>query len=159
MAQNIKDMIKTSSKVVPMIYAYTTPGITYHDGYIKIGYTEQDVDARIWQQTHTAGIKAKKEWQGFAAFDDGSGDTFRDTDFHAYLRKLGVMQPQDEGNEYFDPSDRNEWFHLKKSHLPCITKGACKYPHFQTCYILDYRVHTIFLENKKEPSRTRIISL
>ena len=115
MAQNIKDMIKTSSKVVPMIYAYTTPGITYHDGYIKIGYTEQDVDARIWQQTHTAGIKAKKEWQGNATFDDGSGDTFRDTDFHAYLRKLGVTQPQDEGNEYFDPSDRNEWFHTTPS--------------------------------------------
>ena len=115
MAQNIKDMIKTSSKVVPMIYAYSTPGITYHDGYIKIGYTEQDVDARIWQQTHTAGIKAKKEWQGNATFDDGSGDTFRDTDFHAYLRKLGVMQPQDEGNEYFDPSDRNEWFHTTPS--------------------------------------------
>ena len=112
MAQNIKDMIKTASKVVPMIYAYTTPGITYHDGYIKIGYTEQDVDARIYQQTHTAGVKAKKEWQGLATFDDGSGDTFRDTDFHAYLRKLEVKQPQDEGNDYFDKSDRNEWFHI-----------------------------------------------
>ena len=35
--------IKTTEKVVPMIYAYTTPGIAYHDGYIKIGYTEQEV--------------------------------------------------------------------------------------------------------------------
>ena len=25
--------IKTADRVVPMIYAYTTPGITYHDGY------------------------------------------------------------------------------------------------------------------------------
>ena len=91
MAQNIKDMIKTSSKVVPMIYAYTTPGIVYHDGYIKIGYTEQDVDTRIYQQTHTAGVKPKKEWQGTALFDDGSGDSFTDHDFHAYLRKNGVM--------------------------------------------------------------------
>lgn len=24
--------IKTSEKVIPMIYAYTTPGVTYHDG-------------------------------------------------------------------------------------------------------------------------------
>lgn len=104
--------IKTSKKVVPMIYAYTTPGIVYHDGYIKIGYTEQDVDTRIYQQTHTAGVKAKKEWQGTALFDDGSGDSFTDHDFHAYLRKNGVMQPQDEGNEYFDESDRNEWFHI-----------------------------------------------
>lgn len=112
MAQKVKDLIKTSSKVVPMIYAYTTPGITYHDGYIKIGYTEQDVDARIYQQTHTAGVKPKKEWQGNAVFDDGSGDTFSDKDFHAYLRKNGIKQPQDEGNEYFDEKDRNEWFHV-----------------------------------------------
>ena len=112
MARSIKDIIKTASKVVPMIYAYTTPGIPYHEGYIKIGYTEQDVDERINQQTHTAGIRAKKEWQGLALFEDGTGDPFRDTDFHAYLRKLGVKQPQDEGNEYFTPSDRNEWFRI-----------------------------------------------
>ena len=112
MAKSIQGKIQTTSKVVPMIYAYTTPDIPYHDGYIKIGYTEQDVDKRIAQQTHTAGIKAKKEWQGNAVFEDGTGETFRDSDFHAYLRKLGVLQPQDEGNEYFDPSDRNEWFHI-----------------------------------------------
>ncbi len=112
MAKSIQGKIQTASKVVPMIYAYTTPGITYHDGYIKIGYTEQDVDERIYQQTHTAGVKAKKEWQGTATFDDGTGDTFRDSDFHAYLRKQGVLQPQDEGNEFFDPEDRNEWFHI-----------------------------------------------
>ena len=112
MAQAIKDMIKTSTKVVPMIYAYTTPGISYHDGYIKIGYTEQDVDTRIRQQTHTAGVMPKKEWQGMAVFDDGSGDTFIDKDFHAYLRKMDVQQPQDLENPYFDPSDRNEWFFI-----------------------------------------------
>ena len=95
-----------------MIYAYTTPGVTYHDGYIKIGYTEQDVDTRIRQQTHTAGVKPKKEWQGNAAFDDGSGDIFTDKQFHTYLRKSGVKQPQDEGNEYFDKDDVNEWFHI-----------------------------------------------
>lgn len=112
MAQTIKDKIKTSSKVVPMIYAYTTPGISYHDGYIKIGYTEQDVDERIKQQTHTAGVLPKKEWQGTAVYDDGSGDTFTDKDFHAYLRKMDVKQPQDLDNPYFDQSDRNEWFFI-----------------------------------------------
>ena len=104
--------INTSRKVTPMIYAYTTPGIAYHDGYIKIGYTEQEVDERIRQQTHTAGIKARKEWTGLAVFDDGSGDTFLDTDFHEYLRINGVKQPQDEGSEYFDEDDKNEWFHI-----------------------------------------------
>ncbi len=54
----------------------------------------------------------KKEWQGIAIFDDGSGDAFTDKDFHAYLRKLEVKQPQDLNNPYFDPSDRNEWFFI-----------------------------------------------
>lgn len=107
-----KPSIKTSKPVVPMIYAYTTPDITYHDGYIKIGYTEQNVDDRIYQQTHTAGIKVNKEWQGNAVFDDGSGETFKDRDFHAYMRKKDVKQPMDLGNEYFDADDRNEWFFI-----------------------------------------------
>lgn len=107
------ELVKTSSRVVPMIYAYTTPGVVYHDGYIKIGYTEQNVDQRIWQQTHTAGIKAKKEWQGNATYEDGSGENFIDKDFHRYLKKEGVKQPQEEGNEYFDPQDINEWFHIE----------------------------------------------
>ena len=107
--------IKTSKKVVPMIYAYTTPGIVYHDGYIKIGQTEQDVDTRIRQQTHTAGIMAKKEWQGTAIFDDGSGDVFTDKMFHSYLRGNGIEQPQDKGNEYFSDDDKNEWFYTTPS--------------------------------------------
>ncbi len=107
-----KPNIKTSKPIVPMIYAYTTPGVSYHDGYIKIGYTEQDVDERIRQQTHTAGIKAQKEWTGTAVFDDGSGETFKDHDFHAYLRQNDIEQPMDKGNEYFSPEDRNEWFYI-----------------------------------------------
>lgn len=110
-----KPEIKSTKKIVPMIYAYTTPGISYHDGYTKIGYTEQNVDTRIYQQTHTAGIKANKEWQGTAVFDDGTGDTFTDKHFHTYLRKNGIKQPQDEGNEYFNEGDRNEWFHISPS--------------------------------------------
>ena len=107
--------IETVRSVVPMIYAYTTPGITYHDGYIKIGYTEQNVDERIKQQTHTAGVAAQKEWQGTAIYDDGTGETFKDKEFHAYLRGNGVRQPQDLNNPYFDPKDRNEWFFVSPS--------------------------------------------
>ncbi len=107
-----KPNIQSTKKVIPMIYAYTTPGITYHDGYIKIGYTEQDVDTRIRQQTHTAGIRAQKEWQGNAIFDDGKGEPFKDYDFHAYMRNNGVKQPQDLNNKYFSEEDRNEWFFI-----------------------------------------------
>ena len=148
----VTDLIKTSSKVVPMIYAYTTPGITYHDGYIKIGYTEQDVDLRIWQQTHTAGIKAQKEWQGNATYEDGTGETFKDDDFHAYLRKSGIKQPQDEGNEYFDPNDRNEWFHISPS------DSQQKFFNFRTTRGLKDKIdvipYTLRAEQEKAVSQT-----
>lgn len=91
--------IQTTSRIIPMIYAYSTPEVPRRDGWVKIGYTEQDVDKRIKQQTHTAGLKYNKEWQGTAIFDDGSGEVFHDTDFHAYLSKLGIER--EEGHEWF----------------------------------------------------------
>ena len=40
--------IKSFKRIVPMIYAYTTPGIPYHEGWTKVGYTEaQTVRDRI----------------------------------------------------------------------------------------------------------------
>ena len=82
----------------PMIYAYTTPGIDYHEGWVKIGYTEGDPEKRIWQQTHTAGIRPIMCWKTPAMFTD-EWKTFRDTDFHAYLRKKGIEQER--GKEWF----------------------------------------------------------
>lgn len=93
--------IKTTKKVVPMIYAYSTPEIARHNGWTKIGYTEQDVDKRLSQQTHTADIEYKEEWRGSATYDDGSGDTFSDKDFHRYLRKRGIEQEEGKSNEWF----------------------------------------------------------
>lgn len=94
-------LIKTAKKVVPMIYAYITPEIKKHNGWIKIGYTENDVSKRLNQQTHTADIEYKEEWRGTAIFDDGSGDIFKDTDFHTYLRKSGIENKKG-----------TEWFHI-----------------------------------------------
>ena len=85
-----------------MIYAYSTPQIADHDGWTKIGYTEdQDVETRIKQQTHTSDTEARLEWKGTAIFDDGSFDRFTDHDFHAYLRKSGVENKK-----------KTEWFHI-----------------------------------------------
>ena len=39
--------LRTARQVVPMIYAYTTPEIARHNGWTKIGYTEQSVDKRL----------------------------------------------------------------------------------------------------------------
>ena len=96
-----KPNINTSKNVTPMIYAYTTPEIARHNGWTKIGYTEQDVETRINQQTHTADVKWNLEWKGNALFDDGSAERFTDKDFHAYLRKSGIEQESGKNNESF----------------------------------------------------------
>lgn len=105
--------IKSFAKVVPMIYAYNTPGIPYHEGWIKIGYTEkQTVEQRIKQQTHTANIKWELQWKDNAMYKDGSGDYFTDKEFHNYLEieKKVTREPDTEwfeidkvtSNSYFD---------------------------------------------------------
>ena len=96
-----KPNIQTTKQVVPMLYGYSTPEVVRHNGWTKIGYTEQDVETRINQQTHTADIKWQLEWKGNATFDDGSGETFIDKDFHAYLRNSGIEQEKGKNNEWF----------------------------------------------------------
>lgn len=95
--------IQSFSRVVPMIYAYNTPGVTYHEGWTKIGYTEkQTVSQRIKQQTHTAGIQYQLAWQDNAIFKDGSGEYFTDHDFHSFLEsQIGVER-----------TPGTEWFHV-----------------------------------------------
>ena len=97
-----KITIQTTKKVVPVIYCYTTPEIARHDGWVKIGYSEQDAEKRISQQTHTADIEYHIEWSKNATFDDGSGELFRDSDFHSYLTKCGIKRQK--GTEWFQIS-------------------------------------------------------
>ena len=82
--------IKTTKHVEPRCYACTTPDVKSNDGYTKIGFTEQDVKSRIYQQTHTANITAILHWHEAAIYNDGTGDSFRDTDFHTYLIKNDI---------------------------------------------------------------------
>lgn len=96
-----KTDIKTTKGVVPMIYAYTTPEIEKHNGWTKIGYTEQDVDTRLKQQTHTADVVYKLEWKGNATYDDGTNESFTDHDFHRYLKSEGVNR-----------TPNTEWFEI-----------------------------------------------
>lgn len=103
-----KISINTAQRVVPMIYAYTTPEIRKHDGWTKIGYTEQDVNKRLEQQMHTADVEYKLEWKGTAIYDDGSGDVFHDSDFHMYLTKSGIER-----------KPRTEWFKI----LPALSQS------------------------------------
>lgn len=80
--------IKTGKVIEPKIYAYTTPQVTTNDGWIKIGYTERDVETRIREQTHTAAIKTEILWDHLAEYVDGpdKGLNFKDHDFHSFLK-------------------------------------------------------------------------
>lgn len=118
---DISKLVKSSARAIPQIYAYTTPEIASHDGWTKIGYTERDVDTRIWEQTHTADIAYHKEWQGNAIYEDGTGDTFTDHDFHAYLRKLDYKDKP--GTEWFyisgdESHGRFIDFRIKRGKIP-----------------------------------------
>lgn len=94
--------IESFKRIVPMIYAYNTPGVVYNDGWTKIGYTEsQTVEQRIAQQTHTAGIRPVVAWTDNAIYKDGSGETFKDHDFHAFLTNTKYVKRR-EGTEWFE---------------------------------------------------------
>lgn len=106
--------IKPLGQIIPMIYAYITPEIDRHNGWTKIGYTEaQTVEERIKQQTHTADVKWELGWKRNAQYQDGSGEYFKDHDFHAYLTgKKGIEQEADKNNEWFHitPAPALEYF-------------------------------------------------
>lgn len=95
--------IKTTKVVYPQIYSYVLPDLPVNEGSQKIGYTERkDVDARIYEQTHTAAIQLRPEklWSAPAFFSD-SGTDFKDKDFHKFLLKSNVENRTDLGKEWF----------------------------------------------------------
>ena len=100
--------IQTTRTAMPRCYCYTTPTISDHDGWVKIGYTEQDdVEDRIRQQLQTAHIPHHTEWSDVAVFADGR-TYFRDSDFHAYLKKQGVERMKPMNGDKKQP----EWFRI-----------------------------------------------
>ena len=107
---DISKLVNTSHPALPQIYAYTTPEIARHNGWTKIGYTEQNVDTRLKQQMHTADVEYKLEWHGNATYED-TGETFHDTDFHGYLRRLDIVSKP--GTEWFEiePSPAHQRFY------------------------------------------------
>lgn len=85
----------------PTIYAYEFVGVASHQGYIKVGYTERDVEARVKEQVHTAAVPYRILGQWSAMKNDGS--CFTDHDVHAVLKAKGKQQLN-------AGEDRHEWF-------------------------------------------------
>ena len=94
--------INPYANIVPKIYAYTTPEIVRHNGWTKIGYTEQpSVKKRIEQQTKTADVRFNIEWQQEARYTDGSGEYFTDHNFHDYLERFEDIK-REPNTEWFN---------------------------------------------------------
>lgn len=124
---DISGKVKTSRPVIPQIYAYSTPEIARHDGWLKIGYTEQPVDVRTDQQTYTADVTKKVEWHGNATWEDGSG-TFRDEPFQAYLEKLGYERiPRKEWFKIGVTESKMRFYEFRENHGLIGTPSAIEY--------------------------------
>ena len=93
--------IKTAIRVNPQCYAYTLPEVPSKNGWTKIGFTERDVNVRIAEQLHTAGLKPNICWHLLATYRTEPFGNFTDKDFHLYLKKLG-----------FERERSTEWFKI-----------------------------------------------
>ena len=87
--------------VTPTVYAYELVGVDSHKGYIKVGYTDRNVETRLKEQLHTSGVGYKVLLKESAMRSDGS--CFTDHDVHRVLRDKGIVR-LNEGQ------DKNEWF-------------------------------------------------
>lgn len=87
--------------VTPTIYAYELVGVQSHEGYIKVGYTERDVETRVKEQLHTSGVQYRILLKECAMRADGT--CFTDHEIHTALKRRGFLQ-LNHGN------DKNEWF-------------------------------------------------
>lgn len=124
---DISKIIKSTAPAVPQIYAYTTPEIARHNGWTKIGYTEQDVRERIKQQTHTADVQWHLEWSGNATWEHRAG-TFHDTDFHAYLEKQGVKrEPKTEWFKISGEESHQQFYRFRDTDGVLDAPGAASY--------------------------------
>ncbi len=87
--------------VTPTIYAYELIGVNSHKGYIKVGYTDRDVETRVKEQLHTSGIEYKILLKESAMRSDGT--CFTDHEIHTALKRKGFLQLN-------QGLDKNEWF-------------------------------------------------
>ena len=96
-----QEFFKARPDVTPTIYAYELVGVSSHEGYLKVGYTDRNVETRVKEQLHTSGVPYKIVMKESAMRPDGS--CFTDRDVHALLRRKSFLQ-LNEG------TDKNEWF-------------------------------------------------
>lgn len=84
----------------PTIYVYKLTGVQSHKGFVKVGYTERDVDTRIKEQIGASHVPYELLYTESAMTEDGS--VFMDHDVHAILERKGFRK--------LNIPDDNEWY-------------------------------------------------
>jgi len=101
-----KEFFPLRPEITPLIYAYEEISNPELKGYLKIGYTENDVKKRVAQQFPTARpgkLPYKIVLEESAMKNDGS--SFTDRDIHKLLRKRGFENPRT-----ITSRKKTEWF-------------------------------------------------
>ena len=123
MAISLSDILHNRPKVEPQIYAYVLPTVPDHAGYIKVGYTDrEDVEKRIGEQLHTAGIPHTTLLSESAMRNDGT--VFTDKDIHSLLERKHFNKM------YFDGDTNNEWFKCSLSDVQTAIKEVRNYARY-----------------------------
>lgn len=86
--------------VTPTVYVYELIGVESHMGYIKVGYTERDVETRIKEQLGASHVPYRILYSESAMRSDGS--SFTDHEVHRILERKGFHK--------LDISENNEWY-------------------------------------------------
>ena len=84
----------------PTIYVYKLVGVASHEGYVKVGYTERDVETRVKEQIGASHVPYQILYQDSAMCPDGS--CFTDHDVHAILERKRFKKLNTAGD--------NEWY-------------------------------------------------
>ena len=109
----LDEFLRERPEVNPTIYAYTIPEVEKLRGYIKVGFTDRNVEARIKEQLHTAGLEGKILFKESAMCADGS--CFTDKQVHKILERKGFTRLN-------QGKDRNEWFFCKEEDVLAAIK-------------------------------------
>ena len=94
------DFFAQRPSVDPTIYVYRLIGVKSHQGFIKVGFTDRDVETRIKEQIGATHVPYELLYTESAMCPDGS--CFMDHDVHAILERKGFTK--------LDIPDDNEWY-------------------------------------------------
>lgn len=100
MKMSNQDFFVQRPSIKPTIYVYRLIGVKSHEGYIKIGYTERNVEDRVKEQIGASHVPYEILYTESAMREDGS--CFLDHDVHHIIEKRGFRK--------LDIPEDNEWY-------------------------------------------------